>query len=356
MSVKLQRQTVVYNPTACMALTISARVLMRSNQNALAVAGNAAYLGVLVAMLCGGIFIAVMHVANRKKTAGLFAEGTASRIARVLLGAAMLFLSLEALRGVLDAVQTFELTATPRVFVGLALLGALGSLVYRGLWPLCRSTAIVGVPLMLLYLLVVASSLDSYHGTDQMFPLLGYGWQSVVHVGLRQGAMLIVLMYPFAEQKHVEQPAKAALRAMLIGCGAVLVGLLCYSLIWPYDKAALDGWPIQRLATVADHTKAFQRVKPLFTIVWIITLATSYLFYWRGGLRLVSDALQIHDDTPLVWPTALAALSLAVPQAQKLPDWVSSALDSRNMVWLGVAVLILAIALCNRGRDTKSAA
>ncbi len=294
-------------------------------------AGNAAYLSVLVTLAVG---LAAVVLLRRISGGEAYFDvclscGPASGLFLGLLGLLFFLNTVSAFRALLDTLEAYILSLTPRSLVAALLLLCLLPGAFFGSAPIARMQSFYAPVALLLYLLVLALALPHSAHLSNLFPLLGEGAGPVALQGLRLSPALLWLFVLLIEQKSAPRPLRSGLLAVLCACLLLCAGLFVFSLVHAPGSPTETDYPLLQLASLSGYWRYFQRTQSVFVFAWtpLMLAATAAGLCYSG--RCLGRAFRMDDPRPVLLPLGILLAAAAAPEIARAPALLRFLVEER---------------------------
>jgi len=258
-----------------------------------------------------------------------------------LLALVFLLLSAVGLRGLMDMLEVYILSLTPRALVFLLLLFCLLPGSFYGPAAFTRMLGFYAPVALMLFFIVLIVALPHNAKLVNLFPLFGEGPVYLLKNAGRDAAAFLWLFLTLIELDKVQHARRGAVRAVAISTLLLCLGYLAYSLLNAPGSATETAYPLQQLASFSGYWRYFQRLQSLFVFAWVPLL----LCTGAGGLcysaRCLAKALQIDDARVLLLPLAVLLGCLCAPSTESLPLWLRALLEGRSFYLFCAPILLL---------------
>ncbi|WFD09645.1 GerAB/ArcD/ProY family transporter [Tepidibacter hydrothermalis] len=164
---------------------------------------------------------------------------------------------------------------------------------------------------------------------ENLQPVFEYGGKPIIKGSLLyvsySSLTLIPLMMIFpAYVKNTEEAKKSFLSGTLIGGIIILIITLLSILVLGSNITARNAFPAYILAKKINIGNFLERLEPIITILWFITVFYKSILYFYGAVLGLSQILKLKDYRTLTLPLGmiLVVLSLIVyPNSTYADEW-----------------------------------
>lgn len=213
-----------------------------------------------------------------------------------------------------DIMKIYVFPVTPSsVLIGTLIFTASVS-AFLGLETIVRVAKLVAYSALFGYFLILILSAQ-YFKLANILPILGYGLGKTVITGILRGSAYdeVVILAVFAGSlQGISYIKKAGFISLLLSGLLLSLALLCYSLVFEYTNIDEFSAPIYTLTRLLKYGAFFQRLDPLFLLIWIITTAIyiSTLFYTT--VSIYCKVFRLQDTRPVIIPMGVLTFTIAI--------------------------------------------
>lgn len=347
---------------------ICTKIFLSFPRAAVEIAGNASWILVIYdSAIVFGLFFVISGLYRRFEGKDLLdvGEHIGGSVGRIVVGSIVLaflvtFTSI-ILREFTEDMKVIAFTLSPISFVTMFFLVSMTVGAYFGIEAIVRFHAIT-VPVIAIGYLVIIVAVLPFTDYTNMLPILGLGPVNIFFKGIQgisafSELLMLFLIVPFI--KTDKNFRKIGFTALGFSTLFLLVSAPVFIAALPYPAAMESFIPIYQLARLINYGRFFQRVEPLFMVVWV-SAALLYLtasFYFIVYIFRKTFALRYHK--PLILPFAVIIFTLSL-----LPPNLVSVVELEHMilrryspiVTFAVTILLLLIARAikrNRKKEAK---
>lgn len=249
---------------------------------------------------------------------GEYAAGTAGRVFTGIVVLIFLIFSIFiTLREFVEDMKVISLPASPISFVLLFFISCMAIGAYFGIEAILRFHAIAVPCIAVGFIFILIMVLPSCDFTN-LLPILGNGISDVTFKSSRTVAafselLLLFLIVPFI--KTNKNLKKAGYTALGISALFFASSALLYIASTGYPTGKEVFLPIYQMSRLINFGRFFQRVEPLFLIIWslaaLLYLSTVFFFI----LYVFKKTFRLEYQKPLIIPFAVLIFTLSlVPQ------------------------------------------
>ncbi|NJD01164.1 MAG: spore gernimation protein [Ruminiclostridium sp.] len=218
------------------------------------------------------------------------------------------------LREFYEALKTFIFPYTPISILNGTMVILVTVSVFLGLETIARAAKLVAYFLLFGYLILLILSAQNFR-LPYLFPILGYGVGKTLMEGLTRSSayseVIVLTVFAGALQgaKHLK---KAGYISLVLSGLLVSAGILCMSLIFPYNVFQEQTNPLYTLATLIKYGTFFQRLDPAFLFLWIIItiISSSVVFYC--AVTSYCKTFRLQDKRPVIIPMAVLLFTITM--------------------------------------------
>ncbi|MGE5474144.1 MAG: GerAB/ArcD/ProY family transporter [Ignavibacteriales bacterium] len=257
------------------------------------------------------------------------------------------------LREFAETLKVVSFVATPLSFILIFIIFAFIFSAFFGVEPIIRILSI-GVPIIAVLYLVILLALTPRFQVSNLLPIMGNGAYKVFGEGIFRlsfysGLTILFFLPPFI--KSFKKFKSSVYTAIIFSGIFMTAGTLTYIAIIPFPSSLEPTVPIYNLARLIHYGKFFQRVEPLFLIMWSFA---AYMYFSSGlffAIYSLKKALSLPYLRPLIIPCSIIIFNLAF-----LPKSFMSAVEIENTLTrtysfipiFGIPILLLIIASIRR--------
>ena len=233
-------------------------------------AANAAWVSVLLSMVLGLGFalISVWLLQGGDYFSACDLLGRASGLFSGLLGLLFLVLTAVCFRGLLDTLEAYILSLTPRALLAGLLLLCLLPGCFFGSAPISRMLSFYGPFASLLFLAVLLLALPHNAKLTNLFPLFGDGARRLAIDGSIGAVSYLWLFVLLIERRRCKRPLRTGLLSVALSALFLFVGYLSYSLLNAPGSPSETSAPLQQITTFSGYWRFFQRTQSVFVFAW----------------------------------------------------------------------------------------
>lgn len=277
----------------------------------------------------------------------------------ILTASLLIYVSL-VMREFAEDMKVIAFTVSPVSFVTMFFVVSMAIGAWFGIEAIVRFHA-MAVPAILFGYLVIVIAVLPFTDFTNILPILGNGPKKIFidcssEIAVYSELLLLFLIAPFLRSdSNLKKVGYAS-----IGLSAFLLtsGALAYIAAIPYPTALENFLPIYQMARLINYGRFFQRLEPLFLVVWV-TAALLYLtstFYFLLYVFRKTFGLKYHK--PLIMPFAVIVFTLSLMPANVISTVELESFFYRNISWVvtfGLTLVLLLTAWAVKGRKRKKA-
>lgn len=171
-------------------------------------------------------------------------------------------------RGLLDTLEAYILSLTPRALLaGLMLLCLLPGCFF-GSAPISRMLSFYAPFASLLFLAVLLLALPHNAKLTNLFPLFGDGARRLAIDGSIGAVSYLWLFVLLIERRRCKRPLRTGLLSVALSALFLFVGYLSYSLLNAPGSPSETSAPLQQITTFSGYWRFFQRTQSVFVFAW----------------------------------------------------------------------------------------
>lgn len=245
-------------------------------------------------------------------------------------------------------------TVSPISYVLMFFVVGMAIGAYLGIEAIVRVHA-YSVPIVIGGFLLIVLGVAPYYRVLNIFPVLGNGLDNIFIRGMSRVSVYSSLIILFLAAPYIkDRKCFKSIGYTAIGLSAAFMttASAVYLLVVPYPVALENFLPIYQVARLIDYGRFFQRIEPVFMVIWIVSALaylsmvlffTLYVFRKMFGLKYYK---------PLILPFTVVIFTLSL-----LPSNLMEAIELethffRNFIWTDT--FILTIAVLSAARIKKS--
>ncbi len=218
------------------------------------------------------------------------------------------------LREFVDVIKVYVYRETPPDILIWTVVFAAVLSSFLGLETLARISKLTAYIMLVTYFILLLFAIPQYNPTN-LFPFFGYGIDKTLIHGIRRSSAYeeVTILAVFAGSLQGTGYIKKAGFISLILSGFILtLGLLSFSMAYPYETTQELIAPIYVLARGIKYGTFFQRLDPIFLFLWIFAshIAISIVFYC--AVSCYSKIFRLSDLRPVIGPMAILLYTLAM--------------------------------------------
>lgn len=344
---------------------ICTKVFLNLPRFAAETAGTASWILVIyISLLVFGLFFVISKLYRRFEGKDLLdiGEHIGGTFGRIVTGTVVLVFLITftsvIMREFAEDMKVVAFSVSPVSFVTMFFLVSMVVGAYFGIEAIVRFHAIAIPVIATGYLIIIAAVLPFTDFTN-LLPILGNGAKSIffdgiLRISIYSEILLLFLIVPFIRtDKNLK---KVGFTALGFSTFFLFLSVPVYIAAIPYPTAIENFIPIYQMARLINYGRFFQRLEPLFLVVWV-TAALLYLtsgFYFIVYIFRKTFGLQYHK--PLILPFAVIIFTLSL-----LPQNLVSAVELetsylRNYSWIitfAATILLLVIARLVKRKGKK---
>lgn len=294
-------------------------------------AANAAWVSVLLSMVLGLGFalISVWLLQGGDYFSACDLLGRASGLFSGLLGLLFLVLTAVCFRGLLDTLEAYILSLTPRALLAGLLLLCLLPGCFFGSAPISRMLSFYAPFASLLFLAVLLLALPHNAKLTNLFPLFGDGARRLAIDGSIGAVSYLWLFVLLIERRRCKRPLRTGLLSVALSALFLFVGYLSYSLLNAPGSPSETSAPLQQITTFSGYWRFFQRTQSVFVFAWapLLLCASAAGLCYCG--RCLGHAFGMEDPRPLFLPLGVVLLCLAAPSTERAPVWLRFVIEQK---------------------------
>lgn len=217
-------------------------------------------------------------------------------------------------REFVDVMKVFIFPDTPTSYLIGALIISAIIAANLGLETIARIAKLSAYVLLSGYVLVLLLAIRDFNFSN-MFPILGYGIEDVLIHGIRRSsvyeevALLIVFATCFQGTKYIK---KIGYTSLVISGMIISSGLLCFSLVFPYEVTQEITAPMYVVTRTLKYGSFFQRLDTLFVFIWIFTTIITVSLLLYASVSIYSKTFYIQDYKPILIPTGIILFTISL--------------------------------------------
>lgn len=231
-----------------------------------------------------------------------------------VFAAAFLEAAATLLREFVDVIKVYVYRETPPDVLIWTVVVATVISAFLGLETLARISKLTAYIMLVSYFILLVLAIPQYNPTN-LFPFFGYGIEKTLIHGMRRSSayeeVMILTVFAGSLQGTV-YIRKAGFISLIFSCLIIALGLLAFSMAYPYETTQELIAPVYVLARGIKYGTFFQRLDPIFLFLWIFAshIAISILFYC--AVSCYSKIFRLSDLRPLIGPMAVLLYTLAM--------------------------------------------
>lgn len=310
-----------------MVITTSLRVFFTSAGQVVVMVGAAGWYMTIISALVAAFGFMFLYLLLKR-----FPQNNLMQINDIVLGkflgsvislalAAYLMIVLSInLREFIEVFKIYVSTESPSSYNMIVFLICVMILSFLGLEAIARYSKFIIYILGFGFVLVICLSAKNFR-LNNMFPILGYGLGKTLMTGAMRSSFYgdIVILGVIALSLHGPKAIKRiGFSSIFISCAIVSISLLSFSLVFNNNIAQELISPMYTMASLLDYGGFFQRIEPVFLLLWDLGsfVEISILFY--ASLMIYSHVFKIKDRKPLIFPFSIIAFCINL-----IPDSIS---------------------------------
>lgn len=298
------------------ALTISAKVFISLPASLFASAKSAAWMTPIGGMVLALVGVWIMgevlarspgkNIVNITENAFGPYLGTMVNLIYVVffLAVASLFCRQYSEEMIVVALPDTPISVISAGFLAIALLGA-----YLGIEGMARATRII-FSYIFASVFILLVTLYPQWNWHNLYPVMGGGPYAVFGQGtLATGAIAEIILagvivQAFAEPKQFKQ---IMARAVIYSSVFFIIFLVIAGMTHNWRISSEFNFPFYRLARSIYLGRFFQRVEPLYILVWGFIGIVKLALALYGASFTLAESLKLPDYRPLIWPIGLTS-------------------------------------------------
>ena len=235
-----------------------------------------------------------------------------------------LFLNLASvIRGYPDMVKMVLLPDTPIEIILLVFAVVTAIAVYFGFEAIVRIHSIY-IPFFIGIFCIFFLFLLPHTNIYNIFPILGKGGMNVFVRGLESidffdDLLLLGLFMPYV--RDINEARRGGFRAIAVSGGLAVVGILLYTLIYPYPSSQKFIVPVYQLTRLVGIGDFFQRFEAFFEFVWSISVFLYASVYMLFLCMVWKKSFNLKYERPIIFPL-IATATIFSYTSQNLQDIV----------------------------------
>lgn len=277
----------------------------------------------------------------------------------ILLAFLLVYTSLT-LREFAEEMKVITFTVSPLSFVSIFFIVSMIIGAYFGIEAIVRFH-VMAVPAIIIGYLTIIIAVLPFTDFTNLLPILGNGPKDIFLKGFTRIStfsefLIIFLIVPFIRSDT--NLRKVGYTALGISTFLLLAGAPMYIAAIPYPTALENFLPIYQMARLINYGRFFQRLEPLFLVVWV-TSALLYLtsaFYFSLYVFRKTFGLKYHK--PLILPFAVLVLTLSLMPPNLVSTVELETAYFRDISWIatfGLTLALLLIAWAVKGKGRRKA-
>lgn len=262
-------------------------------------------------------------------------------------------------REYIDVLKIYNYETTPpSVLIGAIVIVATIS-AFLGLETIARTAKLAAYfALFGLLLLFILSS--NYFQIAHIMPILGYGIGKTVTTGILRSsayAEVFVLAVFAGSLQGVRHIKKAGFISLILSGFILSLGLLVYSMTFEYTSTEEISAPIYVMIRLIKLGNFFQRLDPIFLILWVITtvIYISILFYTT--VSIYCKMFRLQNTRPAIIPMSVLVFAIAIfPKDFRsvVAEYVSGIRLYGNITVFILPIIALIVAVLRKKKGEKS--
>lgn len=271
----------------------------------------------------------------------------------------ILFVISMVLRQFSENMKTIVFTTSPISFVMALFAFGMIAAVFLGLESVMRIHALA-IPVLAAFYLIILLAVSPNVELDNLLPIMGNGFYKVFgegffRVSVFTGLLLIFFLPPFI--KSFKRFKSAGYVALSISGFFMTATLLVFSTVIPYPGQLESFMPMYDLSRLISFGRFFQRVEPLFLVIWS---GTAYLYLSAGlyfSMHAFNKAFNLPYSKSLIIPFTILAYNIAFLPGSVMVSIEIERLYVRTLgllVVFGIPILLLLIAWIRKKGKIKN--
>lgn len=262
------------------------------------------------------------------------------------------------IREFVEVMIVYNFPATPPEFLASIFLVVIGVMVYLGLESIARTARLLAPWMLLGYLLLLVLAAQNYH-LSFLFPIFGNGLGKTVTVGMSRSSVYgeIVLVGVIATAlQGTDHIRKIAYSSLIISGVLAVMGMLAFTLVFPYFVTQELTAPIYDLSRTISYGTFLQRLDPIFVVIWNLTtfITVAALFY--AALSIFCKVFRLDDTRPVIIPLTIILYAVAgtPPDLPTLVEFYGKVLRETGWVFFYGMPLVVWVTAILRGKKGTS--
>lgn len=351
----------------CLLLnTINIQIFLNLPRYIVEIAGTSGWiLSIYISILVLLIFSIVLMTFRKFPGKDIvdIAGQVAGKTGQVLVGMSFSLLSFFAasltLREFSEDMKTIALTTSPLSYIMVFFLLGIIIATYLGFEMIIRIQGLI-IPIIVIGFFIIILSVSPFIQFDNVLPIMGNGLPKILgegffKVSLFIGISMIYWLPPFL--KTFARFKSVSYIALLLSGFFIITSVLVYSTVFPYPTATESFLPIYNLSRLIGFGRFFQRIEPLFLIVWTL----SAFLYLSACLYCAIYGFKRAFNIPYVKPLVIP-FSILVYNVAFLPRSIMSTIELDRIylrTWgfvpaFGIPIILLIMAWI-RGKKAPNA-
>ncbi len=300
-----------WETTAILMNAISLKIFLNFPRRMVEVSGTAGWLlAIYVSLIAFAALAIILKLYKKFKGMDLldiahFTGGSTLKIITGLLFFGLLFfLNIVTLREFAEDIKVIALTMSPLSFVMGFFLICIIVGAYAGIETIARLQAIAVPVIVAAFVLILIGNipnLDLYN----LFPIMGSGANKLFFEGFNKIAVFSELVLLFFIVPHIPdmKTMKSASMTAVISSSIFLISsVIVYLGAFPYPTALENYMPIYQLSRLIEFGMFFQRVEPVFVIVWVASALLFLSTIFSISIQIFCNIFGIKDYKPMILP------------------------------------------------------
>jgi len=273
------------------------------------------------------------------------AGGKVLKIVVGILSAIFLFIQLATALG--DFSKTLKITSldkSPLLFVELIFIVGIICSAFFGIEAVVRINAFL-LPVVIIGFLLITIGVIPQFDVNNLFPILGRGYISVIKGSLYElsaysSLIILFFMVPFIKKKYLK---RVGFRSIIVSGLLLIWSTLSFLLLYPYQIAVENKIPVFQMAKYIEVGNMFQRIESIFVLISSISALLYLGVFFAFLIHIINKTLSIKKSKLLVIPIAVICLIVSHLLQSMNIDFNSSKVT--DIIWLFGLVLPLIIVI-----------
>jgi spore germination protein (amino acid permease) len=264
------------------------------------------------------------------------------------------------LREFAEEMKVIAFSLSPVSFVTMFFLICMIMGAYFGIEAIMRFHAII-IPIIAIGYLAIVIAVLPFTDFTNLLPILGSGpaeifGRGVFGISVFSELLILFLIAPFIRTDR--NLRKVGYTALGVSTFFLLISAPVYIAALSYPTALENFLPIYQLARLINYGRFFQRVEPLFMVVW----ATAALLYLTASFYFIvyifRKTFGLQYQKPLILPFAVIIFTLSLLPPNLVSTVELETVFLRKLSWIvtfAAVILLLLIARAVKRKGKKDA-